>query len=177
MNNYTILKIAISAIALMICYLGVQQDKKERKFSNNKIIGLIVLGVFMAYLIGRLGYAITTFLAMNVVGIVMSTLGILGASDWKLFSVICLYLPFENPTYSLTFGLIFIGVAFVQKITNTKKGKLKEAFQDEWNALKVWIYTKERLVEDEKREVYKQSTIPATEGLVLGFAVCLLMLL
>lgn len=177
MEKYAIFKIIISVMAIVICSYGVKQDRKERKFSNNKIIGLIVLGVFMAYLIGRLKYGMITFMAMNVVGIIMSSLGVLGASDWKLFSTMCLFLPFENPAYSLTFGSVFIGFAFIQKILNTKKGMLKQAFLDEWNALKVWIYTKERLVEDEKREVYKQSTIPATEGLVLGFAVCLLMLL
>ena len=177
MDLHIIIKIIISCLALTICYFGVKQDRKERKFGNGKILILIILGLIMSFITKRSVYAIALFFAINLLGVFMSALHILGASDWKLMSTICLFIPIENPSYAIVFAIIVIVYAIIQKIRYTNKGRLKEAFLDEWNGLKVMLFTKQRLVEDNSRGVYKAATVPATEGIVLAFACTLLMLL
>ena len=96
MKTERILMNSLYSLAVVICLFGVKEDCKERKFSNQKIIVLIVLGVMAAISANRIKEGLILFFTMNILGMFLSAAHFLGASDWKLFSALCLFIPFEN---------------------------------------------------------------------------------
>lgn len=173
------IRIGLLSLALGICMLGVYQDKTERKFSNIYISIILAIGIIIAIIGNRLPASLITFLLINVVGVFMSALHIFGPSDWKLFACIGLYIPiFSKVEYGIVFGICFVTYEIYQKIRAVHKGRLKEAFQDEWEVLKYFIMTRKRLViENDSRGVYKEATIAATEGIVFAFFITSMMLI
>lgn len=173
MNTNTILN-SIYAIGVTICILGIQQDIKERKFANKKILIMIVLGLISAYFVGRVKEAILLFLAMNILGVFMSNLGIFGASDWKLFSTMCLFIPFERVEITVVYITSLLIATICLKIFYTNKGYMKEALLDEWRALKVFLLTRQKLSYNSDSQVYKSETVPVTVSLGIAFIVSIL---
>lgn len=173
------IRIGLISLAMAVCMLGVNQDKKERKFSNIYISILFVIGSIIAVMGNRFSASVITFILINAVGIIMSALRIFGASDWKLFACIGLYIPiFSQIEYGLVFGVCFVFYEVYQKVRAVNTGRLKEAFLDEWEILKYFIMTRRRLVIDtDSRGVYKEATIAATEGIVFAFFITSLMLI
>lgn len=173
------IKIILLSLALAVCLLGVKQDKTERKFSNIYISIILIMGIIIATVENRLSSSLITFLLINVVGIFMSALHIFGASDWKLFGAIGLYIPiFSQVEYGVVFGICFIIYGIYQKVKSVNKGRMKEALLDEWEVLKYFVMTRKRLViEQDSRGVYKEATIAATEGIVFAFFITSLMLI
>lgn len=177
MNFNTIVIIIILSLALSLCFFGVKQDMDERKFSNKYIAIIIVLGLILAYMLERLKIGLALFVGMNLLGVIMSSLKILSASDWKLFSALCLYIPFERGDFALVYVLVLLICSIIMKIAYTNKGYLKEAFKDELHALQVFFYTRQWLQYDESKGIYKAGTTPATVEIVIAFAVTCIMLI
>ena len=171
-------RIILMALAMAICLVGVEQDRNERKFSNKYILFLMIIGMIVAGMGNRLPASLMSFLIINLLGIFMSALHIFGASDWKLFACTTLYIPiFTKLEYGIVFGICFVIYGIYQKLRVVNKGQYKQAFLDEWESIKYFIYSRKRLViEEDNRGVYKEATIAATEGIVLAFFVTLLML-
>ena len=177
MKTETILMNALYSLAVVICLFGVKEDCKERKFSNQKIIVLIVLGVMAAISANRIKEGLILFFTMNILGMFLSAAHFLGASDWKLFSALCLFIPFENISYSIVFIIMTFISTIIIKIAYTNKGYLKQSFADELKALKVFIYTRQRLQYDASQNIYKTETIPASIPIVSAFIICNLILI
>ena len=167
-------QLMIYSFTLTICYLGVKEDMQTRKFSNKKIAAMILLGILSAYFNGRIKEGIILFVCMNILGIFMSSFHILGAADWKFFSAMCLFIPFEISSYSVIFAVTLMISAILVKIAYTHKGHLKEAFMDEWIAFKTLLYTRKLTEFDENLVTYKAKTTPATLMLVSAFVVTLI---
>lgn len=173
------IRILILSLGLSFCVVGMEQDRKERKFSNKYILCIMALGLVIAYMGNRLPASLVTFLAINVLGIFMSALHIFGASDWKLFASVGLYVPiFTKPEYGIVFAICFVIYGIYQKIKVVNSGHLLESLKDEWNALKYFILTRKRLtIEEDSRGVYKEATVAASEGIVFAFFITAMMLI
>lgn len=167
----------IFSIVITVCITGILEDIKQRRFSNSKIFIMIVLGIYMSYSSDRLLNGMILFLSFNILGVFMSHIGLLGAADWKLFSTMSLFIPFEILQTTILFISVVLLTSILMKIFYTNRGHLKEALRDEWNALKVFIYTRKKLSYDNENNTYKCETVPMSVPLGAAFITCIIALI
>lgn len=177
MSHNTIIQIILYALVLTISYLGVREDIKKRTFSNNKIGIIIMIGIVNIFFAERVGIALLMFVGFNIMGVFLSSLRILSAADWKLFSAYSLFIPFEDVKLSIIFVIALIIFSILLKIHYIKEGKYKEAFLDEWKCLQTIIYSKQIMMSNKLGEVYKTESIPATVSITLSFFITVLFII
>lgn len=172
------LVLLISSIIVM--GLGVHSDRKLRKFPNQILLSIFIIGIAYGIIGGHILESIFGFIVANVIGVLFYKHHIMASGDMKFLSTIFLYISVLNiPVcltligYMLLFS-VFIGYFFYKRNYDTKE-EIVDKLKGELASYKMLFMYRTNTFHQTKtedfnsREEMLQKTIPFTLPMYLGY--------